>query len=205
MISDISDIRSVHSIGVHRSRGRELSQRSGPLRACLTSCERLSKGLTEGQLDTPYRPGGWTVRQVVHHLGDSHVNGFSRLKLALTEDNPALTPFDPARWAALPDRTLDVGVTLRLLEAHHTRWTTVLRSLAHNDLDRPVRHVEYRTFRVERMVHLYAWHSKHHVRAHNRTAPTAAVLTSGEGLKGMRTEEASDEPATPNGHESVPV
>src|SRR5687768_331746 len=80
------------------------------------------KGMSEEQLDTPYRDGGWTVRQVVHHLGDSHVNAFCRLKLALTEDAPTIKPYDEAAWANLPDASLPVEVSLRLLESLHERW-----------------------------------------------------------------------------------
>src|SRR5262245_35730186 len=86
-------------------------------------------GLSESQLDTPYRPGGWTVRQVVHHVPDSHLNAYIRLKLAITENNPTIKPYDQEAFAQLPDQRLPVAVSLSMLDALHTRWTTVLRAL----------------------------------------------------------------------------
>src|SRR5947207_4148882 len=92
-----------------------------------------ARGLSEGQLDTPYRPGGWTVRQVVHHVPDSHMNAFVRLKLALTEDNPTVKPYDQEKFADLPDQRLPIEPSLAILDGLHARWVTVLRALAPQD------------------------------------------------------------------------
>ena len=101
-------------------------------------------GLTGTQLDTPYREGGWTVRQVVHHLPDSHLNAYTRIKLALTEDEPTIRPYEEARWAELPDgRTGDIEPSLHLLEYLHQRWLMLLRQLKAADFDRQFRHPEH--------------------------------------------------------------
>ena len=120
-------------------------------------------GLTGGQLDTPYRPGGWTVRQLVHHVADSHMNGFIRLKLALTEDVPTIKPYDQDQWATLPDTHLPLEVSLRLLEAVHTRWVTVCRGMAPAQFARAFRHPELGELSVDTHLQLYSWHSRHHV------------------------------------------
>src|SRR6266850_6799642 len=100
------------------------------------------RGLSDAQLDTPYRPGGWTLRQVVHHVPDSHMNAFVRLKLALTEDNPTVKPYDEKAFAGLADQRLPVDVSLALLEALHVRWVAVLTSLAPRQFERPLYHPE---------------------------------------------------------------
>ena len=121
-------------------------------------------GLTPGQLDTPYRPGGWTVRQVVHHVPDSHLNSYVRFKLALTEDGPTIKPYDEARWAELPDsRETPLEVSLGLLDALHGRWVTLLRALSPADLERTFRHPEMGVVPLRKNVALYAWHGRHHV------------------------------------------
>jgi hypothetical protein len=120
-------------------------------------------GLSESQLDTPYRPGGWTVRQVVHHVPDSHVNAYIRLKLALTENNPTIKPYDQEAFAQLPDQRLPVAVSLSMLDALHARWTTVLRALTADQVARPFVHPEIGRITVDYLVHLYGWHSRHHV------------------------------------------
>jgi hypothetical protein len=121
-------------------------------------------GLTEGQLDTPYRPEGWTVRQVVHHLADSHINSFVRFKLALTEENPVIKPYFEERWADLADgRTAPIAPSLALLEALHQRWVVLLRSLAPADRGKTFRHPEYGERTLDRTLGLYAWHGKHHI------------------------------------------
>jgi len=120
-------------------------------------------GLDDRQLDTPYRPGGWTVRQTVHHIGDSHMNSFIRLRLALTENQPTITPYDQALWAELPDmRTLPVEVSLQLIDALHTRWVKVLQALTPADFARTFRHPEIGLVRLDTNLALYAWHGKHH-------------------------------------------
>ena len=121
------------------------------------------EGLSEEQLDTPYREGGWTVRQVVHHLPDSHLNGLIRLKLALTEDEPMVKTYMEDRWAELADAKAAPGVSLTLLDAVHERWLMVWRSLTEEQFARKFRHPEWGTFKVEQHLALYAWHGRHHV------------------------------------------
>ena len=121
------------------------------------------RGLSESQLDTPYRPGGWTVRQVVPHVPDSHLNAYIRLKLALTENNPTIKPYDQNAFAELPDQRLPIDVSLSMLDALHTRWTTVLRSLAPDQFVRSLVHPEIGSITVDYLVHHYSWHSRHHV------------------------------------------
>jgi hypothetical protein len=122
-------------------------------------------GLTDAQLDTPYRPDGWTVRQVVHHVPDSHLNAYVRMRLALTEDVPTIKPYEEARWAELPDaRTLPVEVSLALLEALHVRWTALLRTFGAVEGARQLRHPEHgRLMTIDELLALYAWHGEHHV------------------------------------------
>jgi hypothetical protein len=121
-------------------------------------------GLSDEQLDTPYRPGGWTVRQVVHHVPDSHLNSYTRFRLALTEDEPTIKPYHEDRWAELPDaRTAPVEVSLRLLECLHARWVALLRSLTDAEWKRTFRHPELGLVSLEQNAALYAWHGRHHV------------------------------------------
>lgn len=121
-------------------------------------------GFDDAQLDTPYRPGGWTVRQVVHHVPDSHMNSYVRFRLALTEDAPVIKPYEEARWAELHDaRTLPIEPSLDLLESLHARWVPLLRSLTEADWKRIFRHPELGPVRLEQNAALYAWHGRHHV------------------------------------------
>jgi hypothetical protein len=119
-------------------------------------------GLTDAQLDTSYRDGGWTVRQVVHHLPDSHQNAYTRFKLALTEDAPIIKPYLEQEWAKLPDAGLPVDVSLRLLEALHTRWVVLLRGMNDTDFARTYRHPESGLVRLDQALALYDWHSRNH-------------------------------------------
>ena len=122
------------------------------------------EGLTAKQLDTEYRPGGWTVRQVVHHVPDSHLNSYLRFKLALTEEKPTIKPYDQTRWAELTDsRTADVATSLTLLDALHSRWVTLLRSLSDAEMGRQFIHPELGVVVLENNLALYAWHGRHHV------------------------------------------
>jgi uncharacterized damage-inducible protein DinB len=123
------------------------------------------KNLSAGQLDTPYRPGGWTVRQVVHHLPDSHMNAYVRMKLALTEDEPTIKPYDEARWAELPDgKSSPIEPSLAILESLHKRWVLLLKSLAPPDWARKFRHPDHeKPMSLDDSLALYAWHGKHHV------------------------------------------
>jgi len=120
-------------------------------------------GLNEQQLDTPYRPGGWTVRQVIHHLPDSHMNSFVRFKLALTEEEPTIKPYDEARWAELPDAKSAIEPSLALLESLHKRWIVLLNSLGPADWQRKFRHPERGLMTLSDNLQLYAWHGRHHV------------------------------------------
>jgi hypothetical protein len=121
-------------------------------------------GLSEDQLNTPYRPGGWTVRQVVHHLPDSHMNAYMRFKLALTEDEPTIKPYEQQLWADLADtKETPVEVSLTIVDALHDRWVRLLRSLHARDWQRTFRHPELGLVSLEKNVALYAWHGKHHV------------------------------------------
>jgi hypothetical protein len=121
--------------------------------------------LTPEQWETPYRPNGWTVRQVIHHLPDSHLNAYMRFKLALAEDRPTIRPYDEAAWAMLVDtRDTPPEVSLRLLRALHERWTVLLRGLADGDYDRVVYHPEHeRWFTLDELIANYAWHGDHHL------------------------------------------
>jgi uncharacterized damage-inducible protein DinB len=120
--------------------------------------------LSPEQLDTPYRPDGWTVRQVVHHLPDSHLNAYTRLKLALTEEEPTIKPYDEGRWAELADaRRAPIEVSLSLFEALHHRWVLLLRGLPAADFARTFRHPELGVFTIDKQLALYEWHGRHHV------------------------------------------
>jgi len=122
------------------------------------------KGLSDPQLDTPYRPDGWTVRQVVHHVPDSHLNAYVRFKLALTEDEPTIKPYAEALWAQLPDtQATPVDVSLALLDSLHNRWVRLLSSLKPEDWKRSLRHHELGLVSLEKNLALYAWHGRHHV------------------------------------------
>lgn len=120
-------------------------------------------GLTDAQLDTPYRPGGWTVRQVVHHLPDSHLNAYVRFKLALTEPDPTIRPYDEGGWAKLPDSALPVDVSLRIVDAVHERWVALLRALPADAFSRPFQHPESGAQTLDTALSTYAWHGRHHV------------------------------------------
>jgi hypothetical protein len=135
----------------------DISQTPAKLRAAVN-------GLSEQQLDTPYRPGGWTIRQVVHHVPDSHLNAYVRFKLALTEEEPTIKPYAEDRWAVLADsQSTPIEVSLMLLEALHTRWMRLLGSLAATDWKRTFRHPELGVVSLEKNLALYAWHGRHHV------------------------------------------
>lgn len=120
-------------------------------------------GLDDAQLDTRYRPGGWTVRQVVHHAAESHMHAFLRTRWALIDDNPAVKAYDEAKWAELHDsRTLPVRPSLILLEGLHARWADLWRSMSDAEFARTFQHSELGPLRLDRVLALYAWHSRHH-------------------------------------------
>jgi len=120
-------------------------------------------GLSDAQLDTPYREGGWTVRQVVHHVADSHMNAYVRTRLALTEDWPVVKGYDEKRWAMLADSKLPVEVSLELLDPLHQRWVALFRSLSEADWQRGYQHEERGRTTLLQVLALYEWHSRHHV------------------------------------------
>jgi hypothetical protein len=121
-------------------------------------------GLTPAQLDTPYREGGWTLRQVVHHVPDSHVNAYCRFKLALTEESPTIKPYDEGRWAELADsHDTPIKTSLAMLESLHYRWVCLLRSMKPADFQRQLKHPESGAMTVDNLLALYAWHGRHHV------------------------------------------
>jgi len=122
------------------------------------------QALSEARLDTPYRPGGWTVRQVVHHLPDSHLNSYVRFKLALTEDEPTIKPYYEDRWAELQEaKTAPIELSLALLDSLHKRWVLMLRSMKSEDWKRTFRHPDLGVVSLEKNVALYSWHGRHHV------------------------------------------
>jgi hypothetical protein len=121
-------------------------------------------GLDEAQLDTPYRPDGWTARQVVHHVPDSHMNAFIRLKLALTEDTPTIKPYDQTAWAHLEDaRSTPIETSLTLLDCVHDRWARVLRAMSPSDFARELNHPENGIMNLDQLLAMYEWHGRHHV------------------------------------------
>jgi hypothetical protein len=122
------------------------------------------QGLTTQQLNTPYRDGGWTVQQVVHHVPDSHMNSYIRFKLALTEHEPTIKPYDEGKWAQMVDgRSPTIEPSLNLLEALHYRWVVLLRSLSEQDVQRQFTHPELGLVSIDQYIASYAWHGKHHV------------------------------------------
>jgi uncharacterized damage-inducible protein DinB len=139
--------------------------------ASIATLERLpaelrtaTGGLSDTQLEQQYRPGGWTVRQLVHHVADSHLNAYARMRLALTEDTPTIKPYDEAKWAELEDaRTLPVAPSLVLLDALHQRWVVLLRSLGEEQWARTYSHPEMGELSMEQVLALYDWHSRHHL------------------------------------------
>jgi uncharacterized damage-inducible protein DinB len=122
------------------------------------------RGLTEAELDTPYRPGGWTARQVVHHMADSHMNAYVRVKLALTESAPLIKTYDEDAWAKLPDsKDTPAEVSLSLLTALHDRWVRTLRAMKPEDFQKACTHPEHGPITVDFLLALYAWHGPHHI------------------------------------------
>lgn len=115
------------------------------------------------QIDTPYRPGGWTVRQVVHHIADSHLNSFCRFKLALSEDTPTIKPYNEADWAEMTDSiNAPVELSLSIIDGVHARWAMLLKSMSDADFARKINHLERGTMTLDNLLALYDWHSRHH-------------------------------------------
>lgn len=130
------------------------------------SLENAVLNLDEAQLDTPYREGGWTVKQLVHHVADSHMNAYTRFKLGLTETNPTIKPYEEALWAQLSDtKNLPINISLTLLQALHARWVEILRNISDEEWNRTVFHPEAKKeMTLWFLLGMYAWHSKHHTR-----------------------------------------
>jgi hypothetical protein len=125
---------------------------------------RAVHGMSDAQLDTPYRPEGWTVRQLVHHIADSHMNAFIRVRKALTENEPEISVYDEKKWAELPDsRHADVELSLSLIDSLHRRWAMMLRSIGDADWKRAFKHPERGLVRLDLNTLLYAWHCRHHL------------------------------------------
>jgi uncharacterized damage-inducible protein DinB len=142
------------------TRNRHIEQIAG----LAPQMRRAVAGLRADQLDTPYREGGWTVRQVVHHVSDSHLNAYIRFKWALTEAAPTIKPYDETAWATLPDSLLTpVEISLTLLESLHARWTVLLRSLTAEDFQRTFNHPQSGPHDVDWLLGLYSWHGNHHM------------------------------------------
>ena len=137
----------------------------GVLRSFPDRFEQQLEGITATQLDTPYRPEGWTLRQVIHHVADSHLNAYIRFKWALTEDQPAIKAYNEKEWAKLPDtQQTPIAVSLSLLKALHSRWIVLLESMADQDWQKAVFHPEaQRVIKLEEFLALYAWHGDHHL------------------------------------------
>ncbi len=118
--------------------------------------------LSDEQLDTPYRPEGWSVRQTIHHVADSHLNAYIRFKLAMTEDAPTIRPYYEDRWAELADSQMPIDVSMKIIEGVHSRWTNMLNSMSDEDFKKLLIHPESGEWTLEKMLGLYDWHSKHH-------------------------------------------
>ncbi len=135
----------------------------GVLERAPATLRALVGHLSDTELDTPYRTGGWTIRQVVHHLPDSHMNAYVRMKLAVTESLPTIRPYDEASWAELPDaRTAPAAISLDLLEALHRRWVLFLSALRDADFRRTFTHPDLGVLTVDQALEMYAWHCRHH-------------------------------------------
>ena len=135
----------------------------GVLESMAGRVRALVNGLGEAELDTPYRPGGWTVRQVVHHVPDSHMNAYVRMKLAVTEDHPAVKTYEEGRWADLPEaKSGAVAMSIDLLDALHRRWVAFLRALPEGNFRKTFSHPEWGIVSIDESLGMYAWHCRHH-------------------------------------------
>lgn len=149
-----------HAPAVHTEAAR--AQQIETLRQLPARLSAAVNGLADAQLDTPYREDGWTVRQVVHHIADSHANALIRFKLALTEDWPTIKPYDEAAWARLPDCQMPVDVSLAFIAALHGRWVALLESLSAEEFERGFNHPERGRMTLATNLALYDWHARHH-------------------------------------------
>jgi uncharacterized damage-inducible protein DinB len=156
-----------YPIGNFNSGEEESLSRTEYIEKIATLPQRLRasvQALSENQLETPYRPDGWTVRQVVHHVADSHMNAYIRFRLGLTEDAPTIKPYDEAAWAELSDaKTADLEVSLSLLDRIHERWTSLMRTLPEESFARTFVHPDNGAMTLDAQIRLYDWHGSHHV------------------------------------------
>ncbi len=150
------DLNAPFSVADRRAAVADMATLPGRLRAAVGT-------LTDAQLDTPYRPGGWTVRQVAHHLPDSHLNAYTRFKLALTEDEPLIKTYEEHLWADLPDSRLPVAPSLILLDGLHQRWAALLQNLTDAQWQHRLRHPALGEIVLHSYIGLYAWHGRHHL------------------------------------------
>ncbi|WP_291906221.1 YfiT family bacillithiol transferase [Chitinophaga sp. CB10] len=143
----------------------ELQRFINDIRYLPSLLEITVQSMDQAQLDTPYRPEGWTVTQLVHHVADSHLNAYTRFKLALTEDTPTIKPYDEAAWAELPDvKATPINVSLTLLHALHTRWTALLNSMDGEQWERAIYHPESKKeINLKSLAAMYSWHGLHHL------------------------------------------
>ena len=149
------------------------SKRRGSIEAIGAFPSELKAAIGAARLDTPYRDGGWTARQVVHHVADSHMNAFIRFRLALTEDKPTIKPYNEAEWAKLADAKLDPSVSIQILDGLHQRWHTMLLAMSDADFSREAIHPDHGPRTLDWFLQLYAWHGRHHI-GHVRLTAAAA-------------------------------
>lgn len=143
---------------------QDLQAATDAIAALPSELRQAVRGLTDAELDTPYRPEGWTVRQLVHHIADSHMNAFVRMRKALTENEPDIVAYDEKKWAELPDsRHAEAEISLALVDSLHRRWAMMLRSMSDGDWKRSFKHPERGLVRLDFNTLLYAWHCKHHL------------------------------------------
>ena len=140
----------------------ERTARVEEIAAAPASFRRSVAGLNDGQLDTPYRSGGWTVRQVAHHLPDSHMNAYMRFKWGLTEDTPTIKTYEEKAWAKTPETRAPIAFSLDLLTSLHARWVTLLRAMGPADFAKKIKHPELGLISLDTLLALYAWHGRHH-------------------------------------------
>ena len=152
---------------------QEIQEKIEAIATLPTRLRAAVKDLNQAQLDTPYRDGGWTLRQVVHHVADSHINGYTRVKLALTEDNPSIKPYEEQLWAELPDTfQIPIETSLNLLDAVHSRWVCLYQTMTKDQWQRTFYHPgNKKSYPLVMHVGLYAWHGNHHL-AHITTLKT---------------------------------
>ena len=161
----MSDVR--YPIGPFRPRGESTAEERTAMMDEIEAAPGLLRaavaGLDDARLDTPYREDGWTVRQVVHHVADSHMNGYVRFRWALTEEGPTVKPYEQTDWALLPDaKSAPVDVSLDLLDTLHRRWLILLRALSPEDFGRTWSAPDFGELRIDALLQLYAWHGRHH-------------------------------------------